>query len=108
MVNHDDGLASEDEKLDDVNLEDDDDLDDLSALGDDDDMDFGDLSDLGGEEDVEGEDVAVVSSDEDIGDVLGLGQEDDDLSDLEGHPLSMKQSTPVAKKSGGLKLHINK
>ena len=37
MVNHDDGLASEDEKLDDVDLEDDDDLDDSAIDIDDDD-----------------------------------------------------------------------
>lgn len=88
--------------------------------GDDDEMNFdlGSLGDLGGEdeedhdEDVEGEDVALFSSDEDLGDVLGLGaqENDEDELGLEGNPLSMKKSLPVAKqgstKQGGLKLRI--
>lgn len=91
--------------------------DELSMSGDGDEMDFGDLGDLGdGDEedlgqDIEDEDVAIMSSDEDIDDVLGLGQDEDELG-LEGNPLSMKKASPVAqqgaKKQGGLKLHIRK
>ncbi|MDP3763682.1 MAG: hypothetical protein Q8Q92_03475 [bacterium] len=72
--------------------------------GDDDEMDFSGL-------DTEKEDVALFSSDEDLEDVLGLDNEEPETG-LEGHPLSLKHASPVAKqgaaKSGGLKLHVRK
>ena len=84
--------------------------DDGKFPGDDDEMNFDDNHG----KDIEDEDVALFSSDEDLADVIGQGHEEpeDDLSDLEGHPMSMKKSLPVAKqgapKSGALKLHIRK
>ena len=85
--------------------------DDGKFPGDDDEMNFDDKSGPG--KDIEDEDVALFSSDEDLSDVLGQEQpEEDDLSDLEGHPMSMKRSLPVAKqgqgstKQGGVKLRI--
>src|SRR3990167_9227674 len=83
-------------------------FDDDKFPGDADEMDFDDKHG----KDIEDEDVALFSSDETIGDVMGMGHKEEDESDFEGHPLSMKRSLPVAKqgsaKQGGLKLRINK
>lgn len=81
-------------------------FDDGKFPGDDDEMNFDGP-------DTEKEDVALFSSDEDLADVLGQGhEEEEEETGLEGHPLSMKKSLPVAKqglpKSGALKLHIRK